>query len=247
MPAFTSDGLVNAATGQGALAPYSICTLYGTALLASGSAAATGVSVTPSTLSGVTVLVGPVPAGLFYVSPNQINFLIPNSLTPGTYSITVVRDNLASQPASVVVQEVAPGLFASLPGFAVALHADSTPVTENAPAMPGEIVVFYGTGFGRAQPDPSDRSIASSAAPIVHLADFRVLLDGSAIDPSLVQYVGLAPFNAGLYQVNVRLPDNLPATSPQVQVSVAGSLSPGGLRLITGPLTPASSQTESRQ
>jgi uncharacterized protein (TIGR03437 family) len=236
-PSFTSDGLVNAATGQAVFAPYSICTLYGTDLFLNGTATATGSSVVPNALGGVTVVFGLVRAGLFYVSANQINLLIPNSLGPGTYAVTVIRDGVASLTVPIVVQEVAPGLFAGLPGFAVALHADGTPVTADAPAIAGEVVVFFGTGLGRTQPDPMDRSIAQSAAEIVHSADFQVLLDGTVIDVSRVQYVGLTPSSAGLYQVNVRLPDDLQVTNPEVQVNIAGSLSPAGLRLITAPKT----------
>jgi uncharacterized protein (TIGR03437 family) len=235
-PSISSASLVNSATGQQVLAPYTICTIYGTDLFLNGAGSATGRAEAPSSLGGVTVLFGSIFSGLFYVSANQINLLIPNSLTPGTYSVTVVRDGLASQSVPVVIQEVAPGLFSAIPGFAVATHADGSPVTETAPASPGEVVIFYATGLGRTQPDPSDRATAPSAAPIVHLADFQVLLDGTAIDPSAVQYAGVAPFNAGLYQVNVRLPDDLAATNPEVRLGVAGTQSPPELRLITGPI-----------
>ena len=142
-----------------------------------------------------------------------------------------MRDGVSSPPVPVIIQEVAPGLFAAAPGFAAAQHADGTPVTEDSPAVAGEVVVLYATGLGRTQPDPSDRSVPPAAAPIIHLADFQLLLDGVAIDPSLIQYAGLAPFNAGLYQVNVQLPSNLPPTNPEVRLSVAGVLSPPGLSL----------------
>ena len=237
-PSISSGSLVNAATDEPVLAPYSICTLYGTNLFLDGSAFSTIRSEVPNTLAGVTVLIGSVPAGLFYIAANQINLLIPNSIGPGTYSVTVVRNGVASQTVPIAIQEVAPGLFAATPGFAVAAHADGTPVTGLSPAVPGEVVVFYATGLGHTFPDPPDRSEPLSAAPLVHLADFQVLLDGAAIDSSLVQYAGVAPFNAGLYQANVRLPDNLAATNPEVRLSVAGWLSPPGLRLITGPLPP---------
>ena len=80
--------------------------------------------------------------------------------------------------------------------------------------------------------------MAPAAAPIVNLANFQVLLDGVALDPSMVEYAGVAPFNAGLYQVNVMLPDNLSPANPEIRLSVAGVLSPTGLSLITGPVGP---------
>jgi uncharacterized protein (TIGR03437 family) len=236
-PSITSASLVNAATGAAVLAPYSICALYGTGLFLDGTAVATGGSVVPDTLAGVTVLIGSAPAGVFYLSANQINLLIPNSIGPGSYTIRVVRDGVSSPAVPIVIQEVAPGLFAAPPGFVVAQHADGTAVTDTSPAVPGEVVVFYATGLGRTQPDPSDRSVAPAAAPIADLADFQVLLDGVPIDPSMVEYAGAAPLNAGLYQVNVLLPDNLSATNPEVRLSVTGVMSPPGLNLITGVVT----------
>ena len=217
-PSITSASLVNAATGQSVLAPYSICTLYGANLFLDGAAAATG-SQLPETLAGVTVLLGLTPAGLFYVSANQINLLIPNSLGPGIYLIQVIRTGLDSQQVPIAIQAVAPGLFS-------ATHSDGTVVTGASPAVPGEVVIFYATGLGHLQPDPPDRSAAQAPAPIAQLAAFQVLLDGIAIDPSLIIYAGAAPFNAGLYQVNVQLPANLSPANPQVQLSVAGVLSP---------------------
>jgi uncharacterized protein (TIGR03437 family) len=232
-PSFAVAGVVNASTGQTGLAPYSICTLYGSNLYLNGTAQASGQSSVPNQLGGVTVQIGLIQAGLFFVSANQINFLIPNSFTPGDYTIRVVRDGMASATAPITIQEVAPGLFASS-GFLQAFHADGTAVTAQSVAVPGEIVVFYGTGLGRAQPDPGPLEIIQSAATIVHAADFQVLLDGAAIDPTLVQYVGVAPLSAGLYQMNVQLPDNLSPANPNLQVSVAGLPSPYGVLLNTG-------------
>jgi uncharacterized protein (TIGR03437 family) len=237
-PSISSAGIVNAATGQGALAPYTICTIYGTNLFLNGSATASGSSQLPNNLAGVAVLISANFAGIVYISADQINLLIPNSLTPGVYSITVMRDGLASETVPLVLQEVAPGLFPSAPGVTAAFHADGSTVSAASPAVPGEVVVMYATGLGRLLPDPQGRSIVTSAAPIAHAADFSVLLDGVAIDPLLVQYVGATPGNAGLYQVNVRLPDNLSGTNPEVQVSLAGVTSPGGLRLITAAAAP---------
>ena len=232
-PSFPVAGVVNAASGQTALAPYTICSIYGSNLYLNGTAAASGLYNVPTQLGGVTVLIGSSFAGILFLSANQINFLLPNSLLPGSYTIRVVRDGLSSTQVPFVVQEAAPALFAAA-GVVQAFHADGTAVDARAPALGDEIVVFYGTGFGRAQPDPGALEIVQSAASIVHAGDFQVILDGAAIDPSLVQYVGVAPFNAGLYQVNVRMPSDLGTGNPLLQVSVAGYVSPDNVRLITG-------------
>lgn len=229
-PAFVAAGVVNAATNQAGLAPYSICTIYGSDLYLNSPAAASGGSQIPSSLGGVSVQIGITPAGVLYVSANQINFLIPNTLAPGSFAIRVVRQGMLSATVPITIQETAPGLFTDASGFAAATHADGSALSGDAPAIAGEVVVLYGTGFGRTWPDALDRAIATGAAPILHAADFQVLLDGLAINPALVQYVGLAPGYAGLYQVNVRLPD-LVGANPEVRVSVAGNLSAAGVRL----------------
>jgi uncharacterized protein (TIGR03437 family) len=227
MPSINSGGVVNAATSQSGLAPNAICSIYGSNLFFDNQTAMGSGAGLPYNLGGLSVLVGGIHAGIFYASPNQINVLIPNTLIPSSTEITVVRNGLGSNTVPVVVQEVAPGLFA-------AVHADGSAITNDAPAVPGEVILLYGTGFGRTQPEPPDGMGTAAAAPLVHMPDFQVLLDGVVLDSSLVQYAGAAPFDAGLYQVNVRLPDGLSPNNPQVQVSVAGVLSPAGFRLVTG-------------
>ena len=229
-PSIVAAGVVNAATNQAALAPYSICSIYGADLYLNGTASASANAQVPNQLGGLSVLIGITPAGLLYVSNNQINILIPNSLAPGNFALRVIRDGVSSKSVPITLQETAPGLFNGPTGFVAATHADGSALTVNSPALPGEIVVLYGTGFGRTWPDPSDRAIAPGAGPIMHGADFRFLLDGNPIDPALVQYVGLAPGYAGLYQINVRLPDSVGA-NPEVRVTVAGAVSAPGVRL----------------
>jgi uncharacterized protein (TIGR03437 family) len=56
------------------------------------------------------------------------------------------------------------------------------------------------------------------------------LINGTALAPSSILYAGVAPGFAGLYQVDVRLPDQLPA-NPEIRLGVAGIMSPAGLIL----------------
>jgi uncharacterized protein (TIGR03437 family) len=233
-PSFVAAGVVNAATGDAILAPYTICTIYGTSLYLNGSAVASGHVDIPNSLAGVSVLLGMVPAGVLYVSENQINFLMPNLLTPGSLTIRVVRDRLSSPAIPIAIQETSPGLFASADGVAAATHSDGRPLTTDSPALPGEIIVLYATGFGRTVPDPVNLSIATAAAPIVHMGDFQIAFDGVPVDFARIGYAGLTPGNAGLYQVNVQLPDDV-GENPEVRVSVAGVVSRAGIRIPVRP------------
>src|SRR5277367_58753 len=98
-PSYTTAGIVNAASYSGdALAPNTIASIFGTNL-----AFKTGIVSSsdfqngglPLTFANVTVYVGGLAAGLYFVSPKQINFLIPNILLPGSTTLAIVRDGVA--------------------------------------------------------------------------------------------------------------------------------------------------------
>ena len=65
---------------------------------------------------------------------------------------------------------------------------------------------------------------------MVHLSDLKLLLNGNAVDTVRIKYAGLTPGSAGLYQINLQLPDNLGA-DPEIRVAVASQSNPGGLKL----------------
>lgn len=113
----------SASFGQGS-APESIATIFGV-----GLAKATQVATTlplPTTLAGATVTVArlgggrPQPAPLFFVSPNQINFLVPQandgaplSPTGGIAFLSVFVDGQLVSDGYISLAPVAPGLFSA--------------------------------------------------------------------------------------------------------------------------------------
>src|SRR5207302_7350226 len=95
-PVYSAESIVNAADNQtGTLAPNTIATVYG-AGLAYGTRALTADDirggVLPTALPGtdVRVIIGGLPANLYYVSPTQINFLVPANLLPGKTTFKLV-------------------------------------------------------------------------------------------------------------------------------------------------------------
>ncbi|MGH9768337.1 MAG: SBBP repeat-containing protein [Blastocatellia bacterium] len=108
---------VSAASFNGAaLAPELIVAAFGPGL-ASGTEITNGVPL-PTTLLGASVKVKDKdgverPAPLFFVSPNQINFLVPDGTPPGKTTITVINSQSAPLSATVWVDNVAPGLFSA--------------------------------------------------------------------------------------------------------------------------------------
>src|SRR5579862_7441589 len=102
---------VSDADGGYRVAPGSIAVAYGQTL-ASATAQASSTTL-PATLGGVTVTVQDSagvarPAGLFYVSPSQIDYLIPAGTAPGVATVTVGRATSAA-----LIAAVGPGLFSA--------------------------------------------------------------------------------------------------------------------------------------
>jgi uncharacterized protein (TIGR03437 family) len=96
---------------------------------------------------------------------------------------------------------------------------------------PGSIVILYATGLGVTQPYPAlPTEIPTVAGSIERIADFQVLLDGTPLDPTRVLYAGLCPGWAGLYQINLVLPDDV-SPNPEIRVAIGDRMSLPGLLL----------------
>jgi uncharacterized protein (TIGR03437 family) len=103
-------------------------------------------------------------------------------------------------------------------------------LTADAPAHVGDTVVIYITGLGRTSPNPAVGEIPNYAANMLAIASLKVTLDGTAVDPSLIKYAGLTPGSAGLYQINLYVPEGT-GNDPEIEVT-AGNLPPqAGLKL----------------
>jgi uncharacterized protein (TIGR03437 family) len=164
---------------------------------------------------------------LYFVSPNQINFLVPAILIAGKCGIQVVRDGLAGPIVVVSLFDAWPGLFAADGRFLVATRANGSAVTAENPVRPGEVVVLYGTGFGQTRPPMSDGLIPHYAAPTELRVD--IVLDGKPVEKG-VFYTGITPGYGGLYQVNLTLPIET-GTNPEVVVWIGGQSSQPGVHL----------------
>ena len=202
--------VVSAASGASTLAPGAIASAFGANL--ANSTVSSGTQPPPQSLGGVTVTVKDSagvsrPAGLYFVSAGQVNFVMPADMAPGTASITI-RSSSDTITTSTDVALVAPALFtadASGRGVAAAtgleIAAGSTaPVTvftcSGSVCSPVPIRVadntqvyisFYGSGI---------RNRSSVGNVTCTIGGIRVP----------VLYAGAQTEFAGLDQVNVALP-----------------------------------------
>jgi len=94
----------------GAMAPDTIASVFGVNLTSSTVLATAGQAL-PTELGGVRVEVNGVAAQLFFVSPNQINYLIPSGTVAGTKGIVV--KNAAGEVArgQIEVSPISPAFF----------------------------------------------------------------------------------------------------------------------------------------
>lgn len=214
------------------LAPNAIATVYGAGLSYNTSSAfplpATG--TLPAEIGSVRVYVAGMPACLYYVSPTQINFLIPAELRPGNVDFFTTHDGLAGPHVTITVHEAGPGLYTWDPGMIASTHGDGSLITKDHPAQAGEAVVVYATGLGKTDPLLPSGSFSRVTAPIRLLSELQVMIAGSALDASGVHYAGVTPGTPGLYQVNLVLPKGLTA-NPEIRLAIGPAISPPGTKL----------------
>jgi uncharacterized protein (TIGR03437 family) len=230
-PFYTADSIANTASNvSGLYAPNTFVTIYGQNLAYVTKAISpddiSGGSLPTALIgTGVRVLINNIPADIYYVSPGQINLLVPTILTAGPAIIQSIVDGIAGPAVSITLNSAAPSFFQIDASTVVATHADYSLVTADSPAHAGEEIVLYATGLGPTVPAAIPNQIPKTAARIAATAGFQVLLNGVAVDPTRIAYAGVTPGYAGLFQINLRLPDDAPQ-NPEIRVGNANILSP---------------------
>lgn len=193
------------------------------AAFGSGLASATEIASSiplPTTLAGTTIKVKDSAgterlASLFFVSPGQINYLLPPGMSSGTASVTVISGTSTVASGAVEVAKVAPGLFSAnssgqgVPsGYALRIKADNSQSNEAlsqydaaqarflavpidfGPATDQVYLILYGTGI---------RSRSSLSAVTFTLGGENVP----------VLFAGPQGDFVGLDQINLQLPRTL--------------------------------------
>ena len=210
---------VSAASFDGTtLAPESIVSAFG-ANLATGIQAAT-VAPLPTTLAGTYVRVkdslgSERLAPLFYVSPGQINFLIPAGTVAGSATITVASSDGATTIGSAQISNVAPSLFtANSSGTGVAAAVVLRIGATGSQTL--EPVAEWNAALNRFVAKPIDLSNEGEQVYLLLFGTglrFRSSLSSATISiggqAAQVQYAGQQNDFVGLDQVNVLLPRSL--------------------------------------
>jgi uncharacterized protein (TIGR03437 family) len=239
-PSYSAASIVNAASQvAGQFAPNTLATLYGTGLAWTTRAMAQedirGDRL-PTVLAGtgLRILVNNMPAYIYYVSPAQVNFLFPSNLLPGQAGLQLVLEGRAGPLVEITLGETAPGLFCVDGETVIATRVDGSLITREQRAQPGEIIVLYATGLGQTTPSLISGVVPLEIAFIQRRSELRITINGEAVPSENILYSGISPGWAGLYQINLRLPDAVDK-DPEIRIELGGRITPEGLRI---PLEP---------
>lgn len=199
------QSVLNSASYRPQVAPGTWVAIFGTQL--APSALAASATPFPAQLNGVSVTFAAKPAPLSYVSPGQVNALIPfdaanlTAVQTAIVPVVVTTDQGASKPFNLILQRNAPALYSANgrgSGDAVAFDGNFQPIT----TVDGSAIVVYATGLGPTTP-PANTNAVAYADGVLNRASDTVGLNVGGNAAELL-YAGLAPGLQGIYQLNFR-------------------------------------------
>ncbi len=232
-PVIATGGVVDAASYQPVIASGTWITIQGSNLSSSTrswqSSDFNGANL-PTMLDGVSVTINGHAAYVDYISPVQINALVPDDSTTGFVPVQVINAQGTSNTVTVNKGVVAPAFFAySQAGGRYAVAQDAATNSLIAPAgllgssvstvsaVPGQILTLYATGLGPVTSAQSIGQLVSAPATLTNTV--TVTIGGAA---ATVQYAGL--IGSGLYQINLVVPTT-PSGDALLVLSVGGAQS----------------------
>jgi uncharacterized protein (TIGR03437 family) len=211
------QGIINAASSSpftAHLSPGEFLTLLGTNL-AAGAASATTLPL-PDKLNNVSVTINDIQAPIQFVSPGQINVVVPFDATQAVATIQVNNNGTLSNTITQFIGATSAGVF-TVPegGIGDAAAQDVTAnyalVTEDNPAQIGDLVAVYLAGLGSVSGNVTDGQ-AGPSNPVSNAVNTpEVWIDdvNGASTQATVAFAGLAPGFAGLYQIDFTVPSGV--------------------------------------
>ena len=230
-PSSKSGSVVNAASFTPGISGGALASVFGDNLAAtqrSWTAQDIVGGKLPTSLDGVSVMVGGVPAYIYFISPGQINFIVPTGATAGSVPVVVTNNGLAGAAVQATLAATSPGFFISKNNNVIATHAGGTLVGattlypgNSTPAAVGETIELWGTGLGATDP-PTDG--VTFPAPINTAAKPTVTIAG--VSANVTSSVMSSP---GVYQVNITVGTGTPSGDQPIILTIGGVQSQTGV------------------
>jgi uncharacterized protein (TIGR03437 family) len=230
-PSINATGVVNAASFAapdspgGAVARGSFISIFGTGL---GPADTAIVKAYPldTTLAGVSIKVtqGSTSVDLIphFVSPNQVNAILPSNVPAGAVQLTLTYQGVTSSPVTFQVSETNFGIFSLAGGTGPGIIQNVVSTTDyrlnqqTESAHPGQIEIVWGTGLGAISgADNMPPPVGDLTTPV------QVLVGGKS---AAISYKGRSPGNAAVDNIYFTVPADAPTgCAVPVQVILNGS------------------------
>jgi uncharacterized protein (TIGR03437 family) len=210
------------------VAPGSLVSILGAHIGPAVGVSGTGANASlPDSLAGVSVTFNGIPAPLSYVSAQQINAQIPWEInSKATVVITV--NNAPLPPFQVTTAPIAPGVYATPSGQALAFNADGTIAGPTGsilgvvshPAVVGGTLTVFANGLGPVTPAIAD-GVASS--DVVRSSGSTPVFIGGV--PCDVTFAGLSSTAVGVNQLSVIVPAGVHGVVPLI-INAGGIITP---------------------
>lgn len=204
----------------GAVSPGEIVTIFGQTLGPSQPVSATVIDGRPvdATLAETRVVFSGVAAPLLYVSSGQVSAIVPNAVASrASVGIQVEYRGVLSNAVILPVLKAHLGIFnLDSSGWGAVRNEDGTINSPENPAQRGSTVAIFGTGGGATDQALADGQIVGNPPPRLKTSVLVTFPDTECTDYQVpateASYAGAVAGNvAGLLQVNVRVPESLPA------------------------------------
>ena len=212
-PTITAGGIVNTASyAPGTIAQGSLFSIFGSNLGPSAPVAAGSFPI-PASLDGSSVTITQNGqqhnAWVEYASAGQVNAILPSNVPAGTAQLTVTYNGQTSLPVTFTVAASSFGVFFTPANAAIAqnyVSPSNYPLNQpSTPAMPGQVVLVWGTGLG---PIPTPDNVAPGAAA-VDMANVPVTITVGGV-PAQRLYAGRQSQSAAVDNIYFTIPAGVP-------------------------------------
>ena len=164
----------------------------------------------------VEVLINGIAAPIFFVSPTQVNALIPWEVEPGWADVVVRRGGSGSSTMAVFVSEANPNLFTydgssalitqtggdnpDAPELGVDGPAPASSSASASSVDQGQTLTIFAAGLGQTDPAAASGALSAGATPV---AEQRAYLGGL---PVSVSSAALSADMVGVYKLEFEVP-----------------------------------------